>query len=266
MNYEHYFKHCIETKSSFLCTGIDPDPEKLPDGFSRDVQGIYEFVHEIIQVTADLTPAYKFNLAFFELWGWKGLQILEKLLSEVPGDILLLADAKRGDIGNSSKFYAKALLEELPFHSATVSPYLGSDSIRPFIENENKGAFVLCVTSNESGRELQEHGGEKPLYLKTAEIVETLNTKKNLGLVMGATKPEQLLDVRRQFPELPFLIPGVGSQGGGVDTALAVCRENGFGLINVSRGILYPSEGTFPNNVRELTENYNYLFSNKDNR
>jgi len=260
MKYNDYFNHCIQTKGSFLCTGIDPDPGKLPNGFSRDAQGIYEFVHEIIQITADLTPAYKFNLAFFELWGWRGLQILEKLLSEVPRDILLLADAKRGDIGNSSKFYAKALLEEMPFHSATVSPYLGSDSIFPFIENENKGAFVLCVTSNASGRELQEHGEEKPLYIKTAEIVRGLNTKKNLGLVMGATKPEQLLDVRKQFPELPFLIPGVGSQGGGVDIALAVCRENGLGLINVSRGILYPSEGKFPDNVRAAVQHYRRLF------
>ncbi|MBN2601180.1 MAG: orotidine-5'-phosphate decarboxylase [Candidatus Marinimicrobia bacterium] len=264
MNYEHYFKHCIDKKSSFLCTGIDPDVSKFPAGFLKNVRGVYDFVHEIIQTTADLTAAYKFNLAFFEMWGWKGLQVLEKLLVEVPEDILLLADAKRGDIGNSSKFYAKALLEELPFHSATVSPYLGSDSIRPFIEDENKGAFVLCVTSNASGRELQEHGGDKPLYIRTAEIVRDLNEHHNLGLVMGATKPAQLLDVRRQFPDLPFLIPGVGSQGGGVDTALAVCRENGLGLINVSRGILYPSEGTFPDNVRQLAENYNQLFSNKD--
>lgn len=264
MSYAQYFNHCIQNKSTFLCTGIDPDPAKLPPGFGRNVQGIYEFVHEVIQVTADLTPAYKFNLAFFELWGWQGLRILEKLLAEAPKDILLLADAKRGDIGNSSKFYAKALLEEMPFHAATVSPYLGSDSILPFIEDENKGAFVLCVTSNPSGRELQEHGGTKPLYIKTAEIVQELNVKQNLGLVMGATKPEQLLDVRKQFPELPFLIPGVGSQGGGVETALAVCRENGLGLINVSRGILYPPEGVFPENVRKVAENYNQLFSSKE--
>jgi orotidine-5'-phosphate decarboxylase len=260
MKYNDYFYRCIQRKGSFLCTGIDPDPEKLPDGFSKDVQGIYEFVREVIRVTADLTPAYKFNLAFFERWGWKGLQILEKLLSEVPQEILLLADAKRGDIGNSSKFYAKALLEEMPFHSATVSPYLGSDSILPFIEDESKGAFVLCVTSNSSGRELQEHGVPQPLYLKTAQIVQNLNDRKNLGLVMGATKPEQLLDVRKQFPELPFLIPGVGSQGGGVETAMAVCRDNGLGLINVSRGILYPLKGKFPDNVRAAAIHYQRLF------
>jgi len=264
MNYQQYFKHCITTKASFLCTGVDPDSNKIPSGLSRNVRGIYDFVHEIIEVTAEFTAAYKFNLAFFERWGWRGLQVMEKLLSEVPADILLVADAKRGDIGNSSKFYARALLEELPFHAATVSPYLGSDSIRPFIENDKKGAFVLCVTSNASGRELQEHGGEKPLYLKAAEIVEHLNSKGNLGLVMGATKPEQLTGVRNMFPELPFLIPGIGTQGGGVETAVRVCRECGLGLINVSRGILYPTEGRFPDNVYEVAKKYNRLFTNED--
>ena len=260
MKYNDYFNHCIQTKGSFLCTGIDPDPERLPAGFSKEIQGVYEFVREVIQATADLTPAYKFNLAFFELWGWRGIQVLERLVSEVPDDILLIADAKRGDIGNSSKFYAKALLETMPFHSVTLSPYLGSDSILPFIEDESKGAFVLCVTSNPSGRELQEHGGKSPLYLKTAEVVRNMNRKKNLGLVMGATKPEQLIDIRKKFPELPFLIPGVGRQGGGVDSALAVCRENGLGLINVSRSILYPSEGIFPENVRTAVQHYQQLF------
>lgn len=266
MKYQSFFKHCIERKSSFLCLGIDPDPDKLPQGFARNVQGIYDFVHGIIQVTADLTPAYKFNLAFFEIWGWRGWQIMEKLLADIPRDIFLIADAKRGDIGNSSKFYAKALLEELPFHAATVSPYLGSDSIRPFIENDAKGAFVLCVTSNASGKELQEHGAEKPLYIRTAEIVRELNTRENLGLVVGATKPQQLLDLCRQFLELPFLIPGVGSQGGDVDTAVAVCRETGLGLINVSRGILYPTEGTFPDNIRERVSYYKQLFNTREDR
>ncbi|HDP67713.1 MAG TPA: orotidine-5'-phosphate decarboxylase [Candidatus Marinimicrobia bacterium] len=266
MNFNQYFRHAILKKSSYLCVGIDPDPDKLPTGFSRDAEGIYGFAREVIQATQDFTPAYKFNLAFFELWGWKGWQIMEQLLADIPRDIFLIADAKRGDIGNSSKFYAKALLEELPFHAATVSPYLGSDSIRPFIENDAKGAFVLCVTSNASGKELQEHGAEKPLYIRTAEIVRELNTGGNLGLVVGATKPQQLLDLRRQFPELPFLIPGVGSQGGDVDTAVAVCRETGLGLINVSRGILYPTEGTFPDNIRERAGYYNQLFSNEEVR
>jgi len=260
MKYYEYFKNCLKEKSTFLCVGIDPDPEKLPTQFKKNPDGIYHFVQEVINVTKDITPAYKFNLAFFESWGWKGWQILEKIISEMPNDVLIIGDAKRGDIGNSSRFYAKALFETFKFDAVTLSPYLGSDSIQPFIENELKGAFVLCVTSNPSGRELQEYGGDKPLYLKTADIVKTLNKKKNLGLVIGATKPKQLIDVRKQYPDLPFLIPGVGKQGGAVESAVKVCRTCGVGLINVSRSLIFPGEGKFPGNVRDAAKYYSNLF------
>lgn len=260
MNYAQFFQKCLTLKRSFLCVGIDPDPALIPDGFDRSPDGIYRFVREVVQATKDLTPAYKFNLAFFEYWGWKGWQVLERLLDEMPNDILLIGDAKRGDIGNSSKFYAKALLETLKFHAVTLSPYLGSESLQPFLQNETKGAFVLCVTSNPSGRELQDHGGDFPLYRKTAEIVEKLNQKRNAGLVMGATKPEMLVEMRDRFPNLPFLIPGVGAQGGEAATAVEVCRKCGAGLINVSRGILFPSGGKFPENVRSAAQLYHEQF------
>ena len=260
MNYITKLKENLSQKNSFLCVGIDPDPNKLPDKFTKDVEGVFNFCYEIIEATKNYTPAYKFNLAFFEIWGWRGWQILEKLLEVVPDDIFLVGDAKRGDIGNSSKFYAKALTTTLDFDSITLSPYLGSESITPFIEDENKGCFVLCVTSNPSGRELQDHGAEKPLYLKTAEICKSLNTKGNVGMVMGATKPEQLLDVRNQFPNLPFLIPGVGTQGGSVDTAVKACRKSGAGLINVSRSIIFAKGGEFPKNVITAVKKYNKLF------
>ncbi len=259
MKYYEYFRNCLKEKSTFLCVGIDPDQEKLPTQFKKNPDGIYHFVQEVIDVTKDITPAYKFNLAFFELWGWKGWQILEKIISEMPNDVLIIGDAKRGDIGNSSRFYAKALFETLKFDAVTLSPYLGSDSIQPFIENESKGAFVLCVTSNPSGRELQEYGGDKPLYLKTADIVENLNKKKNLGLVIGATKPKQLINVRKQYPDLPFLIPGVGKQGGVIESAVEVCRTCGLGLINVSRSVIFPGIGKFPDNVRDAAEYYSRL-------
>ncbi len=259
MKYYEHFKNCINEKSTFLCIGIDPDPDKLPIKFGKNPDGVYQFAQEVINVTKDITPAYKFNLAFFELWGWKGWQILEKIISEMPDNVLLIGDAKRGDIGNSSKFYAKALFETLKFDAVTLSPYLGSDSIQPFIENESKGAFVLCVTSNPSGRELQEYGSGKPLYIKTADIVKNLNKRKNLGLVLGATKPEQLLDVRKQYPDLPFLIPGIGKQGGSTESAVEVCRTCGLGLINVSRSVIFPGEGKFPDNVRDVAKNYSRL-------
>lgn len=256
MKYVDFFRSCIESKKTYLCVGIDPDPGKLPAIFDKTPDGIYRFAREVIEVTQDLTPAYKFNLAFFEVWGWRGWQILERLINEMPGDVLLIGDAKRGDIGNSSKFYAEALLKTLKFHAVTLSPYLGSESIQPFLVDETKGAFVLCVTSNPSGRELQNHGGVEPLYLKTAMVVEKLNGLQNAGLVMGSTKPEMLLEMRARFPKLPFLIPGVGTQGGEVETAVQVCRVCGLGLINVSRGILYPGSGTFPENVRLAAELY----------
>ncbi len=261
MQYKDFFPECLTLKRSYLCIGIDPDPAKLPHGFSADADGVYRFAKEIIDVTQAFTPAYKFNMAFFEIWGSKGWQALEKLLARVPKNILLISDAKRGDIGNSAKFYARAILENLPFQAVTLSPYLGSESILPFIEDASHGAFVLGVTSNPSGREIQDFGGAQPLYLKVAEIVQQINIRQNLGLVMGATKPAQLVTVRQMFPRLPFLIPGVGSQGGEVATAVKVCRECGAGLINVSRGILFPSEGTFPDNVARMAAYYQKQFS-----
>lgn len=264
MNYITKLRKCLKEKNSFLCVGIDPDPEKLPDKFEKSVEGVFDFCKELIEATREFTPAYKFNLAFFEIWGWEGWQILEKLLALVPKDIFLVGDAKRGDIGNSSKFYAQALTKRLNFDSITVSPYLGSESILPFIEDENKGCFVLCVTSNPSGRELQDHGESKPLYQKTAEICASLNEKGNVGMVMGATKPEQLLEVREEFPDLPFLIPGVGSQGGAVETAVEACRRCGTGLINVSRGIIFAEGEEFPQNVAQAAQKYNELFKIED--
>ncbi|MFP4546884.1 MAG: orotidine-5'-phosphate decarboxylase [Fidelibacterota bacterium] len=264
MNYITKLNESLERKNTYLCVGIDPDPAKLPDKFEQNVEGVFNFCKEVIEATKDFTPAYKFNLAFFEVWGWQGWKILENLLALVPEDIILLGDAKRGDIGNSSRFYAKALTETLNFDCITLSPYLGSESILPFIEDDSKGCFVLCVTSNPSGRELQDHGDSKPLYIKTAEICDSLNKKGNVGMVMGATKPQQLLDVREQFPGLPFLIPGVGSQGGAVDTAVEACKKNGAGLINVSRGIIFAPEGEFPDNVKNAAKKYSELFKIKD--
>lgn len=260
MKFHNRFKNCIRRKGSFLCVGIDPDPMKIPPSFSRTPDGILKFVREVICATKDIVPAYKFNLAFFELWGWKGWQILEKILSEISDDVLLIGDAKRGDIGNSSRFYAESLFSTLCFDAVTLSPYLGSDSITPFINDDSKGAFVLCVTSNPSGQELQNHGGNEPLYLRVAELVQSLNSRKNLGLVIGATKPEQLRKVRSIYPELPFLIPGVGKQGGAVESATEVCRNCGLGLINVSRSVIFPAAGEFPKNVRESAKYYSSLF------
>lgn len=255
------FKHCLQQKNSFLCVGIDPDVEKFPASLPRNLEGLETFCATIIQQTAPLASAFKFNLAFFEHWGWRGWQVLERLVTRVPEGVLLIADAKRGDIGNSSRFYAEAFFQQLPFHAITLSPYLGSDSLQPFIQEPEYGAFVLCVTSNPGGREIQDHGAPQPLYLRVAELVNGLNTRRNLGIVMGATKPEQLTEVRQQFPTLPFLIPGIGSQGGEIQQAVAVCRAAGVGLINVSRAILYPESGSFPENIYRMALHYQKLLA-----
>lgn len=264
MIFYEFFQQTLQKKNSFLCIGIDPDIEKFPAGISRDVEGLAIFCREIIQATSEFTSAFKFNLAFFECWGWRGWQVLEKLLNAVPANVMLIADAKRGDIGNSSRFYAQAFFHQLPFHAITLSPYLGPDSLEPFIQEPQWGAFVLCVTSNPGGREVQEFGQPQPLYLHIADLVQSLNRQRNLGLVMGATKPEQLTEVRNLFPDLPFLIPGIGSQGGEMERAVAVCRRAGLGLINVSRGVLFPKEGVFPNNVRAMASHYQKQFAIKE--
>jgi orotidine-5'-phosphate decarboxylase len=259
MKYEEFFRHCLDLKKTFLCVGVDPDPEQLPAHFPRTSEGVYQFCKNLIDVTHDLSLAYKFNLAFFEIWGAPGWQILGRLLAELPPDVMTIGDAKRGDIGNSSRFYVQALFDTMGFNAATVSPYLGSESYAPFCASENHGAFVLCVTSNPSSLEIQEHG-QPPLYLKVAEKVQEMNRLRNLGLVMGATKPEQLTEIRQRFPSLPFLIPGIGKQGGTAALALEVCRACGTGLINVSRSISFPETGKFPENIREATQKYSQQF------
>ena len=243
MKFNEKLRRSVENKSTFLCIGLDPDVGKFSSHFSKNVRGVFDFVKTVINLTVDLVPVYKFNLAFFEVWGGRGWDILEKLRKMIPLETIVIADGKRGDIGNSARFYAKALLENLDFDAVTLSPYLGRDSIGPFVENEGKGAFVLCVTSNESAMEVQNYGGGEPLYIKVAETVKELNVRENLGLVVGATKPEQLGLLRRKFPELPFLIPGVGAQGGSIKVAVDVCKKGASGVINVSRAILYPETG-----------------------
>ena len=262
MNYLEKIRKSTNKKGNYLCVGIDPDLARIPDQFDQTVEGVRTFCKELINVTSNLTPAYKLNLAFFEIWGGEGWDLIEELLDLIPDDIFVIGDAKRGDIGNSSKFYARALLENMNFDAVTINPYLGSESIIPFLKNPEKGVFVLCVTSNPSGRELQDHG-QPMLYIETARICQKLNDKNNVGLVMGATKPEQLIEIREEFPEMPFLIPGIGTQGGALEAALQVCNEIDAGLINVSRSISY-AEGKFPQNIRKSAKKYIKIF--KKNR
>ena len=248
----------IERTGSVLCVGIDPDPAALPAGFSADVDGVARFARTLVEATASVAAAFKPNLAYFEAFGAAGVAVLESLRAAVPDDIPLIADAKRGDIGPTADRHARAIVEALGADAVTVSPYLGRDAVEPFVE---RGAFVyvLCRTSNPSAGELQDvevatGQGSEPLYSRVARNVEAWDGGRGVhGLVVGATAPGELADVRRVAPTLPFLIPGVGAQGGSLEAALrdgparsghAAASPGGLVLVNVSRGIAQAAVGS----------------------
>ncbi|MCJ7670329.1 MAG: orotidine-5'-phosphate decarboxylase, partial [Dehalococcoidia bacterium] len=212
----------------------------------------------IIEATCDLVCAYKPNLAFYEALGTEGLAILEKTVKHIPGDIPVIGDAKRGDIGNTAKAYAKALFSVLGFDAATVNPYLGFDSIEPFINYQDKGVFILCRTSNKGAADFQNLcTNGLPLYEAVAQKAQEWNIHGNIGLVVGATYPEELKKVRSLCPEMPLLIPGIGAQGGDLASAVGygVDAQGEKAIINVSRQILYASkEKDFAQAARNVAE------------
>jgi orotidine-5'-phosphate decarboxylase len=237
---------------SWLCIGLDPDPELMPR------VDVLQFNKAIIEATSNLVCAYKPNLAFYEALGTEGLAILEKSVKCIPGDIPVIGDAKRGDIGNTARAYARALFSVLGFDAATVNPYLGFDSIEPFINYQDKGVFILCRTSNKGAADFQDLSTNAlPLYEVVAQKAQEWNIHGNIGLVVGATYPEELKKVRSICPEMPLLIPGIGAQGG--DLALAVGHgvdaRGEKAIINVSRQILYASrEKDFAQAARNVAE------------
>lgn len=226
---------------SFLCVGLDPDPGLMPHPHAPS------FLQEIVEATADLVCAYKPNLAFFEAMGPEGMTALLESLRSVPGHIPIIADGKRGDIGSSSRLYAEALFDVYGFDAVTVSPYLGGDALEPFLEREDRGVFVLCRTSNPGAADLQDLplADGRPVYEAVAELARGWNRRGNVGLVVGATWPEQIERVRRLCPRMPLLLPGVGAQGGDLAQAVraALDDEGGGFIISVSRQVLYASRG-----------------------
>jgi orotidine-5'-phosphate decarboxylase len=237
---------------SWLCIGLDPDPELMPG------VDVLQFNKAIIEATSDMVCAYKPNLAFYEALGTGGLAILEKTIKHVPGDMPVIADAKRGDIGNTARAYARALFSVLGFDATTVNPYLGFDSIEPFINYQDKGIFILCRTSNKGAADFQDLRTDGlPLYEAVAQKAKEWNTYGNIGLVVGATYPEELKKVRSICPEMPLLIPGIGAQGGDLASAVAygVDARGEKAIINMSRQILYASkEKDFAQAARTMAE------------
>ncbi len=230
---------------SLLCVGLDPDPALMPG------VGLGEFNREIIDATSDLVCAYKPNLAFYEAMGQEGMIGLHTTLERIPEHIPTIADGKRGDIGNTARMYARALFENLGVDAATVNPYMGSDSVEPFLEYSNKGIFILCRTSNPGSRDFQSlecaqaGGNSLPLYMVVAGKSLEWNKQGNVGLVVGATHPSELKNVRDHCPEMPLLIPGIGAQGGDLEATvrLGVDRLGERAIIVSSRQIIYASNG-----------------------
>lgn len=236
-------------KSSVLCVGLDPDPEKLPVHLMNNYaphEAVEIFCSQIIEATHPFAVAFKINFAFFEALGDAGMATMRKVLQQIPADCLTIADAKRGDIGNSASFYAKSVFEDLRFDSVTVSPYMGKDSLLPFLNYPGTCTFALARTSNPGGSDFQllEIDGE-PLYVKVAKSVALWanSTSGEAGLVVGATDVQSMSELRGFLPDVPFLIPGVGSQGGSATEVMAAAGD-GPVLINSSRSILFASNAT----------------------
>ena len=239
----------IKTKKSFLCIGLDVDINKIPEHLLKENDPIFAFNKAIIDATHHLCVAYKPNTAFYEAYGIKGWRALEKTihyLNEKHPEIFTIADAKRGDIGNTSTMYAKAFFEDLAFDSVTVAPYMGKDSIEPFLAFEDKHTILLALTSNQGAFDFQTKTVDgKELYKQVLETSKTWKNTENLMYVVGATKAEYLADIRNIIPDSFLLVPGVGAQGGNLQEVCKYGMNDSVGLlINSSRGIIYASNQT----------------------
>ena len=232
----------IQKKESFLCIGLDTDLQKIPTHLLDFEDPVFEFNKQIIDATHDLCVAYKPNIAFYESMGAKGWASLQKTLDYIPKDIFTIADAKRGDIGNTSKMYAKTFFNTYNFDSVTVAPYMGSDSITPFLDFEGKWVIVLALTSNQGGLDFQmiKDSEGVMLYQKVLEKVQAYG--QNIMFVVGATRAEALKEVRDIAPDNFLLVPGVGAQGGCLEEVANYGMNEHCGLlVNSSRGIIYAS-------------------------
>jgi orotidine-5'-phosphate decarboxylase len=242
-----------------ICLGLDLDQKRMPPEHGKSPKSMFDFACRIIDATSDLVCAYKPNLAFYESLGADGMSLLAHIVNRIPKEVPVILDAKRGDIGHTSSHYAEALFVRFKAHWVTLNPYMGYDSLRPFLEYKDRGVFVLCLTSNSGAKDFQQlNMGGKPLYQIVAEKVSYWNKDHNCGLVVGATDPERMRGIRLVAGDMPLLIPGVGAQGGSLEKAALFGTENfrKTAVINVSRSVLYASrEADFAQRARgELTK------------
>ncbi len=235
----------IRKKNSYLCVGLDPDISKLPPHLLKYDNPVLEFNKAIIEATSDICVAYKPNVGFFEALGLDGLTTLKKTRDLIPNDCYTIADAKRGDIGNTAAMYAKTFLQSMNFDSITVAPYMGEDSVTPFLQFEDKWAIVLGLTSNAGNKDFQRQMiGDTPLFEKVIRTTMQWGTPENLMFVIGATNEEDFQYIRSFCPEHFFLVPGVGAQGGDLEKLSQYGLNQDVGLlVNSTRGIIYASNG-----------------------
>lgn len=244
-------RYAQSVSNSLVCVGLDPDPEKLPKFLLRQhtsaASSVLAFNQAIIEATAPYACAYKLNAAFYENLGSEGFDVLRATVRLIPEHLLSLIDAKRGDIGNTANQYASSIFDLLRADACTVAPYMGADAVTPFLRYEGCAAFVLIRTSNPNSDQLQSlmiNGA--PLYEHVARLASdwSAGCPGSIGFVVGATNPHELHQLRAQHPEVPFLIPGIGAQGGSIQAAASAATSKGLVLINSSRGILYASSGS----------------------
>ena len=243
------------SNNSLVCIGLDPLPERLPESVQASDLPVFEFNRQIIDATADLVCAYKPNFAFYGALGVAGWQALKATIEHIPRDIPVIVDAKVGDIGSTSERYAAMVFDELQADAVTVNAYMGADAVAPFLSYESKGTFLLCLTSNPGADDLERcalSDGQR-VYERVAAKAVAWNSAGNCGLVVGATQSDSMRAIREIAPELPFLVPGVGAQGGDVEqTVRAATRADGYGvLISTSRSVLYASADDFATAARE---------------
>jgi len=261
----------IQQKKSYLCVGLDTDITKIPKHLQSHSDSVFEFNKQIIDATRDLCVSYKINTAFYEAMGLKGWEAMERTVNYIPKEHFIIADAKRGDIGNTSTQYAKAFFETLNFDAITVAPYMGEDSVKPFLEFENKWAIVLGLTSNPGSKDFEQlrvvgqatnNGGEKTgsdyLYESVLKKVSSWGDPSNLMFVVGATKASDLEDIRKIIPDHFLLVPGVGFQGGSLEEVSKYGMNKDCGLlVNASRAIIYASEKEdFAKEARAIAQQY----------
>lgn len=236
----------IKEKESFLCVGLDTDLNKVPKHLLKETDPIFEFNKQIIDATYDYALAYKPNLAFYEAYGSKGWESLEKTMEYMPRDVFRIADAKRGDIGNTSAMYARSFFELMNFDAVTVAPYMGEDSVTPFFEYSRKWVILLAATSNPGSFDFQElmiENTSEKLYETVIKKSTEWSNPNNLMYVVGATRPESLMSIRTIVPDHFLLIPGVGAQGGSLNLVCKYGMNKQVGLIvNASRSIIYASD------------------------